>query len=190
MVANADLRTSLSGTARPRAVSGRVITIGKYGAKFRLRSELQEWAAHWLGEHVLCAGSRCAACAAGNPSRLFWFGMWDCISTAGQQQGLCRLTASDYAAILAATERGCGVIKCGSIWTIGRPTERKPILASWERHQEGLAEIEAAHLSEEVLALHGIRCVTPLENAPVDAMIAIIAGRMDERLAERRRSVS
>lgn len=189
MVANAEFRSSLSGHARPRAVSGRVLAWSKQAGRYRLRSELQEWAAHWLGEHVLCAGSRCSACAAGHPARMFWFGMFDAITAAGSSQGLCRLTASDFAAVRGATESKCGRIDCGAIFSIARPIERKPIVAVFERQQEGLARIEDAHLSEEVLALHGIRCVTPLESAPVDAMIAILAGRMDERLAARRLEV-
>jgi len=190
MVANAEFRSTLSGNARPRAVSGRVLNFVKQAGRFRLRSELQGWGAHWLGEHVLCAGSRCSACAAGNPARMFWFGMFDLAIAAGSSQGLCRFTASDFGVLRSAAESKCGVIDCGATFSIARPVERKPIVAIWERFQEGLARVEGSHLTEEVLALHGIRCVTPLENAPLDAMIGIIAGRMDERLATRRRAVS
>lgn len=189
MVSHAELRSNLSGTARPRAVSGRVLTFLRSAGRYRLRSELQEWAAHWLGEHVLCGGSGCGACAAGLPARVFWFGMFDGITAAGSAQGLCRFTASDFAALRAAAEGKCGVLDCGAIFTIARAVERKPIQATFEKVQDGLARIEDAHLTEEILALHGIRCVTPIEHAPLDALKSIICGRVSEQMASRRREV-
>jgi hypothetical protein len=184
MIAHGDLLSRVVGSAlRPRAVSGRVVAVESRPKQFRFRSPRIVWPCHWLGQHVLCAGpERCGACAAGLPRREFSFVLCDAIGVGGLQRGLLRLSAADSAAIAAAFDRAGQEQVVGSVLELSRPTTRRPVVAQWVKRCEGLQEIDEHWTLEEVLALHGIRCVTPIEHAPEEELLRILAARVQEFL--------
>lgn len=182
MIAHGDLLSHVVGAAlRPRAVSGRVVAVEPRPKQFRFRSPRIVWPCHWLGQHVLCAGpDRCGACAAGLPRRGFSFVVVDALGARGLERGLLRLSAADDAAIAAAFDKAGEEQVIGSVVELSRPSARKPVVAAYVKRCEGLAEIDEHWTLEEVLALHGIRCVTPIEHAPEDEILRLVASRCQD----------
>jgi hypothetical protein len=169
----------VGGVLRPRAVSGRVVSVESRPKQFRFRSARVAWLCHWLGQHVLCAGpERCGACASGVPRREFSFVICDCLGPNGLSRGLLRLSAADSAAVGAAFDKAGETEVIGSVVELSRPTTRRPVVATWLKRCEGLPEIDEHWVIEEILALHGIRCVTPVEHAPHEEILRILAARV------------
>jgi hypothetical protein len=187
MVANGEMGSLLDrivgGVLRPRAVSGRVVSVEVRPKQFRFRSPRVAWFCHWLGQHVLCAGPDwCGACASGVPRREFSFVICDALGPAGLQRGILRLSAADVAAVAAAFDRAGQEQVVGAVVELSRPTTRRPVVASYVKHCPGLQEIDEHWVVEEVLALHGVRCVTPVEHAPHEELLRILAARVREFL--------
>lgn len=96
------------------------------------------------------------------------------------QRGLLRCSGADDAAIAAAFDRAGESQVIGSVVELARPTTRRPVVAQWVKRCEGLHEIDEHWTLEEVLALHGIRCVTPVESVPEDELLRIVSARVQE----------
>lgn len=185
MVANGEMGSLLDrivgSCVRPRAVSGRVVAVESRPKQFRFRSARVAWLCHWLGQHVLCAGPDwCGACASGIPRREFSFVICDALGVGGLQRGILRLSAADVAAVSAAFDRAGAEQVVGSVVELSRPTTRRPVVAAYVKRCEGLPEIDEHWVIEEILALHGVRCVTPIEQAPHEEILRILAARVRE----------
>ena len=134
--------------------SGRVVVVGVHWLCVRLRSFPVWVGCHWVREHVLCAGPKCALCSAGHPKRPSAFAYVDRVA---HTTALLRLSASDIAAMSATAKHLNGDLVIGDCWKICRPKDRAPLAVEFVKHSPEILELTQDRVMLDVLRLHRIQ---------------------------------
>lgn len=134
--------------------SGRVVVVDQRWQSIKLRS-LPTWVGcHWLGQHLLCAGSTCEICKRRHPRRSFAFSIVD---RPGATAALLRLSATDVATMSAATGRSDLDLLVGDAFKIRRDADRKPLSVEFLKNFPQTIELSQEYAILEVLRLHRIK---------------------------------
>jgi hypothetical protein len=138
----------------PSSDSGRVVVVSSRPTQVRFRS-VPFWAGcHWLGQSVLCAGTKCPACAKGHPKRGYAFSLVD-VPQQGTQ--ILRMSVSDFAKFVRPDPSSALELDIGDVFEIRREKERVPLTVRFLKSCQDIIELSQEQLVLEVLRLHRIQ---------------------------------
>lgn len=143
-----------SSAAGDRGCGGRVVEVGRAELVVAVRSTPLHCGCHWVGQHVICGGSRCRLCAGGMPKRPFSFLG---VQRADGSAGILRATPRDVAALEAAARANGDELSPGACFAIARPVSRQPLVIRWHSRTRSAWVYSPERLALEVLRVHQVQ---------------------------------
>ena len=164
-----------SSTGGDRACGGRVVEIGRGEVAVAVRSTPLHCGCHWVGQHVICGGSKCKLCAGGMPKRPFSFLG---VQRTDGSAGIVRCTPRDVAAMEAAARANGDELSPGAVYGLSRPVSRQPLAVRWHSRARSPWVYSAERLALEVLRVHQVQATE--RDLEAGRWVELVIARADE----------